>query len=55
VTNPQVLKRVGGAMAELLRRSVAAVARYGRHRTEPGPDATPVYTDKWSIQNEVHP
>ena len=53
--NHRELKRVGGAIAELLRRSVAVVARYGRHRTDPGPEAAPIYTDKWSIQNEVHP
>lgn len=69
-----VLTRVGGAIAELLSRSVAVAGRYGRgeraqrhdskivalfparrHKNRPDVDATPIYTDKWSIQNEVHP
>jgi hypothetical protein len=56
VKNHRVLKRLGSAMAELVWRSAAVATRYGRRKTGPAVEETaPIYSDKWSIQNEVHP
>jgi hypothetical protein len=50
------VKRFGSAIAELVWTSSAVVTRYRRRKTGPAVEETaPVYSDKWSIQNEVHP
>jgi hypothetical protein len=57
----RLLKRVGGVVAKFLRRrqrrssKVVELFPHQPRTVSQNIDSTPVYSDTWSIQNEVHP